>query len=243
MATCCGRCSRCRSRSTIGLGGVAVCRPGQLRQPGAVGAEGRIRLRGRHQDGRAVLESGLFVAGPRSWCPRWVSRTSRRCVAGGSTATRDSSACRPSTATGSMPTRAVPRWTKSVRDIPPRRRPNACSLDVCRRRESNPLDPRRPGFSGCRAPRTVSSISAPTTGISAYADTSILPAVSSVCSYPGLPADLSCSSAGFQPIGVPQLKSVAITGSVPVSRRSRTARSTWRRPPAISSTPPDETQP
>jgi hypothetical protein len=28
-----------------------------------------------------------------------------------------------------------------------------------------------------------------------------------------------------------------------VSRRSRTARSTWRRPPAISSTPPDETQP
>jgi outer membrane protein assembly factor BamB len=50
----------------------------------------------------------------------------------------------------------------------------------------------------------------------AYADTSVLPAASSVCSYPGLPPDLSCSSAGFQPIGVPaQLKAVAISGSVP----------------------------
>ncbi len=50
----------------------------------------------------------------------------------------------------------------------------------------------------------------------AYGDTSILPPASSVCSYPGLPADLSCSGAGFQPVGVPvQLKAVTISGSVP----------------------------
>ncbi len=50
----------------------------------------------------------------------------------------------------------------------------------------------------------------------AYADTTVLPAASSVCSYPGLPPDLSCSGAGFQPVGVPvQLKAVAISGGVP----------------------------
>jgi hypothetical protein len=50
----------------------------------------------------------------------------------------------------------------------------------------------------------------------AYADTTVLPATSHVCSYPGLPPDLSCSSAGFQPVDVPvQLKAVPISGSVP----------------------------
>jgi outer membrane protein assembly factor BamB len=49
----------------------------------------------------------------------------------------------------------------------------------------------------------------------AYADTTILPPASFVCSYPGLPSGLSCSAASFQNIGVPaQLKAVAITGSV-----------------------------
>ena len=49
----------------------------------------------------------------------------------------------------------------------------------------------------------------------AYADTTVLPPASFVCSYPGLPSGLSCSGAGFQNIGVPaQLKSIAITGSV-----------------------------
>lgn len=50
----------------------------------------------------------------------------------------------------------------------------------------------------------------------AYADTTILPPASFVCSYPGLPSGLSCSGAGFQNVGVPtQLKDVAVTGSVP----------------------------
>jgi outer membrane protein assembly factor BamB len=50
----------------------------------------------------------------------------------------------------------------------------------------------------------------------AYADTTILPPASFVCSYPGLPSGLSCSAASFQNIGVPtQLKAVSITGSVP----------------------------
>jgi outer membrane protein assembly factor BamB len=50
----------------------------------------------------------------------------------------------------------------------------------------------------------------------AYADTSVLPPASFVCSYPGLPSGLTCSSASFQNIGVPtQLKAVAISGSVP----------------------------
>lgn len=50
----------------------------------------------------------------------------------------------------------------------------------------------------------------------AYADTTVLPATSHVCSYPGLPPDLSCSSAGFQAADVPvQLKAVLISGSVP----------------------------
>ena len=49
----------------------------------------------------------------------------------------------------------------------------------------------------------------------AYADTSVLPPTSFVCSYPGLPSGLSCSGAGFQNIGVPvQLKAVPISGSV-----------------------------
>jgi hypothetical protein len=49
----------------------------------------------------------------------------------------------------------------------------------------------------------------------AYADTTVLPPASFVCSYPGLPSGLSCSGAGFQNIGVPaQLKSIAISGSV-----------------------------
>jgi len=49
----------------------------------------------------------------------------------------------------------------------------------------------------------------------AYADTTVLPPASFVCSYPGLPTGLSCSNAGFQNIGVPaQLKAVMINGSV-----------------------------
>ncbi len=50
----------------------------------------------------------------------------------------------------------------------------------------------------------------------AYADTAVIPASSHVCSYPGLPADPSCSGAGFQIVDVPvQLKAVPISGSVP----------------------------
>lgn len=50
----------------------------------------------------------------------------------------------------------------------------------------------------------------------AYADTAVLPPASFVCSYPGLPPDVTCSGAGFQIIGVPaQLKDVSITGGVP----------------------------
>ena len=49
----------------------------------------------------------------------------------------------------------------------------------------------------------------------AYADTAVLPPASFVCSYPGLPSGLSCSSAGFQNVGVPvQLKAVPISGNV-----------------------------
>ncbi len=96
---------------------------------------------------------------------------------------------------------------------------NVCAADADRVRWI--LDV--PGGGGCcgavGAPSTANGviyITHESGHLFAYADTTVLPPATFVCSYPGLPSGLSCSGANFQNIGVPtQLKDVPITGSVP----------------------------
>ena len=111
--------------------------------------------------------------------------------------------------TASVPGHPASLATKRVYSL------NVCSSDVDRVRWI--LDV--PGVSDVGPPSIANGVIyvASTSGghLFAYADTSVLPPASFVCSYPGLASGLDCSAAGFQNIGVPaQLKDVTITGGV-----------------------------
>jgi len=113
-----------------------------------------------------------------------------------------------------------PALTESVPGHPTSAQTNRLySLDVCA------ADANRirwalsvPGGSAPGAPSTAAGVIyiGSNGHLYAYADTAVMPAASTVCSYPGLPSGSSCTTAGFQNIGVPtQLNAVTITGSVP----------------------------
>jgi hypothetical protein len=118
-----------------------------------------------------------------------------------------------------------PALTESVPGSPASATTNRLySLDVCASDANRIrwiLDVPGTGDGGgdVSAPSTANGVvyiaSASTGHLYAYADTTILPPASYVCSYPGLPAGLSCSGAGFQNVPVPApLKDVPIPGGV-----------------------------